>query len=145
MQIEAEPPAQFHELSNRHCIHSERIRRLPVFAYSWRSDERFEGGGTTVVFMVVEQFKQGRVRDIYKHVREHGRGLPEGLVYVDSWIEASFGRCFQLMECDDASLLQEWVLHWEDFGTFEIIPVVHSKETAAVVERASRSHSGADN
>jgi hypothetical protein len=35
------------------------------------------------------------------------------------------------MRCDDPRLFQEWVLH---FGvTFEIVPVVPSKETQAVV------------
>ena len=26
-----------------------------------------------------------------------------------SWIEANFDRCFQIMECDDARLLQQWI------------------------------------
>ena len=33
---------------------------------------------------------------------------PDGLVYVGSWIEANFDRCFQLMEADDPSLFDEW-------------------------------------
>ena len=38
------------------------------------------------------------------------------------------------MQCDDPRLFQEWVLHWRGFGvTFEIVPVVPSKETQAVV------------
>jgi len=38
------------------------------------------------------------------------------------------------MECDDLRLLQEWTLQWCGFGvTFEIVPVVSSKETREVV------------
>lgn len=60
--------------------------------------------------------------------------MPEGLKYVSSWIEANFDRCFQLMECDDLRLLQEWVLGWRGSGvTFEIVPVVPSAETREVV------------
>jgi hypothetical protein len=60
--------------------------------------------------------------------------LPEGLKYLDSWIEPNFARCFQLMECTDLRLLQEWVLQWRGCGvTFEIVPVVTSAETRAVV------------
>jgi hypothetical protein len=71
---------------------------------------------------------------IYKRMEERGRQLPEGLTYVDSWIEANFSRCFQVMECHDARLLQEWVLGWRGTGaTFEIVPVVPSRETRAVV------------
>ena len=38
------------------------------------------------------------------------------------------------MECDDARLLQEWILNSQGLGmTFEIVPVVPSKETREVV------------
>jgi len=36
---------------------------------------------------------------IYKRLRDGGRMLPDGLRYVDSWVEPNFARCFQLMEC----------------------------------------------
>ncbi len=57
-----------------------------------------------------------------------------GLRYVDSWIEPNFDRCFQLMECDDVRLLQEWVLFWGDLIEFEFVPVVPSAETRKVIE-----------
>jgi hypothetical protein len=87
-----------------------------------------------VLFMVIERFRDRDPRPVYAHVREHGRGLPDGLRYVDSWIEADFSRCFQVMECDDASLLQQWALHWQGLVDFEIVPVVSSARTAEVVE-----------
>ena len=72
---------------------------------------------------------------VYQRLREGGRSLPEGLEYVDSWVEANFSRCFQLMRCDDLRLIQAWILGWRDCGvTFEIVPVVTSAETRAVVE-----------
>ena len=90
-----------------------------------------------MLFMVVEHFKPGSALAIYEAVRARGRQLPDGLAYVDSWVEVSLNRCFQLMECDDARLLQEWVLQWNelDFGTFEIVPVVPSRETRDLVDR----------
>jgi hypothetical protein len=87
-----------------------------------------------VLFMIVEYFKDADPLPIYRHLRDHGRGLPEGLRYVDSWVEPSFTRCFQLMETDDASLIQQWILHWGQLADFEIIPVVTSADTRAVVE-----------
>jgi len=60
--------------------------------------------------------------------------LPDGLAYIDSWVEPNFARCFQLMECSDLRLLQEWALRWRGSGvTLEIVPVVSSKETRDVV------------
>ena len=87
-----------------------------------------------MLFMVIERFEGNDMVPIYQRLEQKGRQLPEGLAYVDSWIEANFSRCFQLMECADARLLQEWVLGWRGTGaTFEIVPVVPSRETRAVV------------
>ena len=58
---------------------------------------------------------------------EQGRALPDGLHHVESWVEANFDRCFQLMECDDVTLLQKWILQWRDLMEFEIVPVSPSK------------------
>ena len=38
------------------------------------------------------------------------------------------------MECDDARLLQEWVLSWNGLIEGEIVPVVPSAETQKVVQ-----------
>jgi len=87
-----------------------------------------------MLFMVIETFKDNDMLPVYRRVKEKGRGLPEGLKYVNSWIEPNFGRCFQLMECDDARLFQQWVLHWQGTGvTFEIVPVVESSATRELV------------
>lgn len=88
-----------------------------------------------MLFMVVERFKNDKTKDIYRRFQEKGRMMPEGLRYIDSWVEVNFGRCFQLMECDDLRLFQQWVLEWEDLGEFEIIPVVSSKETMEVITK----------
>jgi hypothetical protein len=88
-----------------------------------------------MLFMVVERFRDGQAKEIYRRFQEKGRMMPEGLKYVDSWVEVNFERCFQLMECDDLRLFQEWVLQWQDLGEFEIIPVVPSKETVEVVSK----------
>ncbi len=87
-----------------------------------------------MLFMIIERFKDDDMIPVYKRLAEAGRSLPDGLKYIDSWIEPNFARCFQLMECDDARLLQQWVLNWRGTGaTFEIIPVVPSKNTREIV------------
>jgi hypothetical protein len=89
-----------------------------------------------MLFMVIERFRDQNAKAVYERFRERGRMAPEGLVYVGSWIEANFDRCFQLMECDDINLLQAWVLEWSDLAKFEIVPVSPSADTSAVVTRA---------
>ena len=88
-----------------------------------------------MLFMVIERFKNRSSLEVYRRFQEKGRMMPEGLKYIDSWIEASFERCFQLMECDDPRLFQEWILQWQDLVEFEVIPVVPSKETTEVVTK----------
>jgi hypothetical protein len=80
-----------------------------------------------MLFMIVERFKGRDPEPVYRRFRESGRSMPEGLRYVDSWIEANFDRCFQLMETDDIGLLMRWMLQWRDLVEFEVVPVSPSK------------------
>ena len=87
-----------------------------------------------MLFMIIERFQNNDMLPIYQRVRDEGRMLPEGLKYIDSWIEPNFSRFFQLMECDDLPLLQKWILKWRGSGvSFEIVPVVSSEETQKVI------------
>ena len=86
-----------------------------------------------MLFMVIERFKNRDAKPVYRRLRDEGRSLPDGLKYVGSWVEVNFDRCFQLMECDDARLLQEWALNCQDLGEFEFVPVVTSKETVEMI------------
>jgi Domain of unknown function (DUF3303) len=79
--------------------------------------------------MVIETFTQG-ARPVYERAAERGRMLPDGLFYVDSWIDESLERCFQLMETNDPALFDEWIANWRDLGEFEVVPVVDSSQAA---------------
>jgi hypothetical protein len=81
-------------------------------------------------YMVIEHFTKG-ARPVYQRAAERGRMLPDGLAYIDSWIDAeTLDRCFQLMETDDPALFDEWLSHWSDLGTIEVVPVISSAEAA---------------
>ncbi|MBM3492459.1 MAG: DUF3303 domain-containing protein [Alphaproteobacteria bacterium] len=86
-----------------------------------------------MLFMVIERFKNRDAKAVYRRFLGEGRGLPDGVRYVGSWIEVNFDRCFQLMECEDARALQQWVAYWGDLIEFEICPVLPSKETSALM------------
>jgi hypothetical protein len=92
-----------------------------------------------MLFMVIERFKGRDPAPIYARLREQGRAMPDGLRYVESWIEANFDRCFQVMECDDPTLLQRWVLQWRDLMEFEIVPVSPSKAVRELFPPAGAS------
>jgi Domain of unknown function (DUF3303) len=81
--------------------------------------------------MIVEHFKNQDPLPVYRRFRNHGRLAPEGLQYVSSWVDEKFERCFQLMETGDRRLLDEWLAKWSDIVSFEVYPVIPSKEAAA--------------
>jgi hypothetical protein len=80
--------------------------------------------------MVIETFARG-ARPVYERAARSGRMLPPGLEYVDSWVDESLRRCFQLMETNDPSLFDAWIEQWRDLVEFEIVPVVDGSAAAA--------------
>jgi len=85
--------------------------------------------------MIVEHFKNGDPLPVYRRFREHGRLAPERLNYIGSWVDVKLERCFQLMEADDVSQINEWIANWSDIVEFEVHPVISSKEAADRVLR----------
>lgn len=86
-----------------------------------------------MLFMVVETFKNHDMKAVYERFRERGRCMPDGLNYINSWVDASGGKCFQLMETDSLVLFQQWIAEWQDLVNFEVIPVVQGKETGDAI------------
>jgi hypothetical protein len=87
----------------------------------------------TMLFMVIERYRSGEVPAVYRRFQAQGRLAPEGLRYVSSWVDVSLSRCFQLMECDDVSLLGAWIAQWHDLVEFEVVPVLTSEQAAQAV------------
>ena len=85
-----------------------------------------------MLYMVLEDFR-GDPEAVYRRFREHGRLAPEGLRYVNSWVTEDLQRCYQIMECEDPNLLQQWLSRWKDLVTFEVVPVVTSSEAAELI------------
>jgi len=85
-----------------------------------------------MLFMVIERFKNRDAAPVYKRFREQGRMAPEGLKYIDSWVETNFDRCFQLMECENPELFQEWIANWKDLADFELVEVRTSQQARAL-------------
>ena len=89
-----------------------------------------------MLFLVVEHFREGNAIPVYRRFRDRGRLAPAGLAYVASWVTTDLTRCYQVMECDDRAMLDEWMSHWEDLVHFEVLPVVSSAEaTASIADR----------
>ena len=92
-----------------------------------------------MLFMVIETFRDGDRVAVYARLAERGRMLPEGVRYLDSWVEKAGDRCFQLMACERAEELEPWMAAWEDLVFFEVVPVISSAEAVRLVAPAQDS------
>lgn len=83
-----------------------------------------------MLYLVIEHFKNNDPSPVYGRFDEFGRMSPEGLRYIDSWVDQDLARCFQLMETEDRELIDEWIAKWSDLVDFDVIPVMTSREAA---------------
>jgi Protein of unknown function (DUF3303) len=81
-----------------------------------------------MLFMVIEQFRDGKLTQISERFQNKGRMLPDGVVYQSSWIDPAQQRCFQLMEAPRPELLDTWISRWSDLVDFEVVLVLTSAE-----------------
>jgi len=74
-------------------------------------------------YMVIETFFPGCKARICERFHGKGRMLPDGLTYLNSWLEKDGDGCFQLMETNDPSLFQTGFENWKDLGSIEIVEI----------------------
>ncbi len=86
-----------------------------------------------MLYLVIETFRGGDPAPVYARFRAQGRLAPAGLIYCNSWVTDDLTRCYQVMQCADRALLDEWIRAWEDLVEFEVVPVITSPEAAARV------------
>ena len=81
-----------------------------------------------MLFMVIEDFRNGDPNPVHDRFVARGRMLPEGVTYHASWIDPARVRCYQLMEAEKADMLAPWIAAWTDIVDFEVVPVVTSAD-----------------
>ena len=89
-----------------------------------------------MLYMIIEKFRPGKVKDLYQRFDEKGRMLPEGVKYINSWIDQEVSICYQVMESDSDEKINLWISHWNDLADFEVIPVLTSAEAKEKVFQA---------
>lgn len=81
-----------------------------------------------MLYMIIERFHPGKVKELYKRFDEKGRMMPKGVHYLNSWINEDVSICYQVMESESEEDLQEWISHWNDLADFEVMPVITSAQ-----------------
>jgi len=93
-----------------------------------------------MLYMIIEKFHPNKVKDLYKRLEEKGRMLPEGVNYINSWIDSQINICYQVMESDSEEKIHQWILYWNDLADFEVIPVLTSAEAKEKVFHPKNSN-----
>lgn len=86
-----------------------------------------------MLYMVVETFRDGDARPVYRRFRDQGRLAADGLRYVASWVTTDLRQCYQVMECEDRALLDAWMAAWRDIVDFDVVPVMTSSDAVAAI------------
>jgi hypothetical protein len=86
-----------------------------------------------MLFMVIEKYRDGDPKPVYRRFKEKGRMAPPGARHVFSWVTTDFERCFQVMDCDDRGVLDKWMANWSDIVEFEVIPIITSEKASAAI------------
>lgn len=87
----------------------------------------------TTHWVIIERFRNGDPVPVYRRFRDNGRMAPDDVKYVGSWVTPDLTTCYQVMECADRRLLDQWLDNWRDLVDFEVIPALTSPEAAAAV------------
>ena len=75
------------------------------------------------LYMIVERFPAENLDAIYERLHTKGRGLPDGLHFVESWLSDAGDTVWQIMETDDPVTFDKWTPYWDDLVDFEITPL----------------------
>ncbi len=84
-------------------------------------------------YMVIETFRPGKVKEVYQRFADKGRMLPDGVIFINSWINEPVTVCYQVMEAASRESLQLWIDNWKDLVEFEVVPVISSAEAKGKV------------
>ena len=83
-----------------------------------------------MLYLIIENFREGNPLPVYRRFRDQGRMAPEGVRYVSSWVDDNLQICFQIMEAEDSSYIDQWIANWSDIVDFEVHAVISSDEAA---------------
>lgn len=86
-----------------------------------------------MLYMVVETYRDGDARPVYRRFRDRGRLAPDGVRYIASWVTTDLRQCYQVMECEDPALLDAWMAAWRDIVDFDVVPVMTSSDAVAAI------------
>lgn len=93
-----------------------------------------------MLYMLIGHFRRGTAPGGIASP-ERPEGADAGTVtLVGSWVEATLGRSFQVVECENLLALQQWAARWRHRVHFELVPIVPAQDAVTMLEPLIGSH-----
>ena len=62
---------------------------------------------------------------------------PDGVTLVTRWHAVDGGSGFSVVETDDPKGIADWLLHWTDILTYQVVPVITDDELGELLQKHS--------
>ena len=87
-----------------------------------------------MMYMLIGHFRRGAApAGIEAPAGAPGAERPD-LKLVGSWVEATLGRSFHVIDCENLLALQQWAARWRHRVHFELVPIVPAREAVMALE-----------
>ncbi len=74
-------------------------------------------------YMIVEDFIPEKTNELYNRFYAQELNLPNGVSYLDSWINEDIATCYQIMESTSLELITNWLSTWNTSKNIALIPL----------------------
>ena len=87
-----------------------------------------------MLYMVIGRFRTGFGESVTARPAEPAAAQSSGVTHIASWVEATLGRCFQVVECSDIAALHQWAARWRHRVDLEIVPILPARDAVTALE-----------
>lgn len=87
-----------------------------------------------MLFMAIVTWKPEHKIEMVKRSQEKGSMRPEGIKFINEWVDVSGGKSFSLFEANNSNDILSWVTVWTDIMEFEITPVMELDEVMQAIK-----------
>lgn len=86
-----------------------------------------------MLYMLIGHFRRGAAPSGIASPLPHHADTA-GVTLVGSWVEATLGRSFQVVDCENLGALQQWAARWRHRVHFELVPIVPAQQAVTALE-----------
>ena len=87
-----------------------------------------------MMYMIIGHFRRGAAPAGIASPAGVPSAERQDLKLVGSWVEATLGRSFHVIDCENLLALQQWAARWRHRVHFELVPIVPAQEAAIALE-----------